>query len=101
MTHTPGPWKIPTPWNGFSEIRGGKGELVFGLAAGSVDEKQPDEVCEANARLIAAAPDLLSIVERFVALPGGSWHPERHAGEEAELRIAARAAIAKAKGRTA
>ena len=46
----------------------------------------------------AAAPDLLSIVERFVALPSGAWHPERHAADEAELMTEAKAAIARAKG---
>lgn len=53
---------------------------------------------EANARLIAAAPELLSIVERFIALPSGAWHPERHAADEAELMTDAAAVIAKAKG---
>lgn len=48
------------------------------------------------ARLIAAAPELLSIVQRFVALPSGAWHPERHAADEAELITEAKAAIAKA-----
>lgn len=44
------------------------------------------------------APDLLSIVERFVALPSGAWHPERHAAEEAELMRDARAILALRKG---
>jgi hypothetical protein len=57
--HTPGPWTIDRPTMGFSQITGPNGELIFGLAAGSASEKQPDEVCDANARLIKAAPDLL------------------------------------------
>lgn len=57
---TPGPWTIPVPWSGFSEIRGGNDELVFGLAAGCEGEKQPDETCKANAHLIAAAPDMFA-----------------------------------------
>jgi len=56
--HTPGPWAIEQPWSGFSSIKGGDGKLVFGIAAGAPDEKRPDSECEANARLIAAAPDL-------------------------------------------
>jgi hypothetical protein len=58
--HTPNPWKISAPWSGFSKISGPNGELIFGLAAGSTDEKRSDEECEANARLIEAAPDLLA-----------------------------------------
>lgn len=37
---------------------------------------------------------LESIVRRFIALPSGAWHPERHAAEEAELMGDARAALA-------
>ncbi len=51
---------------------------------------------KAAAHLMVAAPDLLSIVKRFVALPSAAWHPVRHAAEEAELMQAAHAAIAKA-----
>jgi hypothetical protein len=48
--------------------------------------------------LLAENDALLSLVQRFVALPSGAWHPERHAAEEAELVTEARAAIAKAEG---
>ena len=58
--HTPAPWRIPSPVSGFSAIYGPAGELVFGLAAGSGDERQDDATCEANAALIARAPDLLA-----------------------------------------
>jgi hypothetical protein len=34
----------------------------FDIPAGHPDEKRPDAECEANARLIAAAPDLLSVL---------------------------------------
>src|SRR6185503_11100335 len=66
------------------------GETTAKMAADFIAEQ------DANARLIAAAPDLLSIVLRFVALPGGAWNPERHAAEEAELMQDARTALAKA-----
>lgn len=45
---------------------------------------------------IAEVEGMLSIVKRFVALPSGAWHPERHAAEEAELVTEARDVIAKA-----
>lgn len=52
---TRGPWRIAVPYLGFSAIHGADGALVFGLAAGSEKERQPEDVCDANARLIAAA----------------------------------------------
>ena len=77
MKHTEGPWSVAQPYSGFSEIKGPNGELIFGIAAGSREEKQTDEVCEANARLIAAAPDLLSVLEDAVAnnsiVEGSRW----------------------------
>lgn len=65
--HTPGPWFIKPPWSGFSKISGPNGELIFGLAAGSIDEKRPDEECKANARLIAASPDMLATLKDALA----------------------------------
>lgn len=53
--HTKEPWTVAQPWAGFSEIRGANGELVFGLAAGVDHERQPEEVCEANAARLQAA----------------------------------------------
>ncbi len=70
--HTPGPWRWEQPHNGFSAIRGPNYELVFGLAAGASSEKQSDDICGANARLIAAAPKLLELVEGFVG-SGVEW----------------------------
>jgi hypothetical protein len=67
MAHTPGPWRIPTPRMGFSHIEGPKGELIFGLAAGSIDEKQDDDVCEANVALIVLAPLLPKLVAGYHA----------------------------------
>lgn len=66
--------------------------LVLAVAIGDV----PELDAEANARLIAAAPDLLSIARRFVALDGGAWNVARHAAEKQELLAEACAAIAKA-----
>lgn len=48
--------------------------------------------------LIAAAPDLLAIAERWAAIDGGSWNVDRHAAEKAELVADTAAVIAKATG---
>ncbi len=95
-THTPAPWHIPAPWGGFTHIEGPQGELLFGLAAGSADEKQSDETCEANARLIAAAPELYAALRDLLDVR------ERALSVEAVLLpcvTAARAALAKVEGR--
>jgi hypothetical protein len=113
VEHTPGPWDIghgrgvtgPTatflvylddapPVTVIRKDGGAAGgahaSVVAVVPASSADAPTPD------ARLIAAAPILLAIVRRFVALPSGAWHPERHAAEEAELIRDARAVIARA-----
>jgi hypothetical protein len=54
--HTPGPWKWWTTHEGAHRINPHKGGLVIA----SCDTRNPfSEEQEANARLIAAAPDLL------------------------------------------
>lgn len=86
--HTPGPWTI--------------GDF---LQTGNMDIRSPDkEVCllryrksktndevYANAALIAAAPDLLSALEEFIACGP-------NAGHNSELIGMVKQAIAKAKG---
>ena len=54
--HTPGPWKVSSSGN---DIENAYGAGVCALYA--------DESSEANARLIAAAPELLEALERLVA----------------------------------
>ena len=52
--HTPEPWSCEQPWAGFSALRGPSKELIFGIACGGPEEKQPDAVCDANAARIVA-----------------------------------------------
>ena len=108
---TPGPWTIiaPVAFEGDDETEAG-----FFSYPGGIEGSDGNPVCifgdpsgsatmfenAADHRLIAAAPDLLSIVKRFVALPSAAWHPERHAAAEYELTQDALAAIALAEGRS-
>ena len=78
--HTPGPWFVDAHTNVLAE-----GCLVAFPSVAAGLEKQ-----EANARLIAAAPELLGALQKAVARQGFS---------NDELRDA-RAAITKAKGVT-
>ena len=78
-THTPGPWRVEdgqTIWSG-EELVGAAGRIGMPM--------------EANARLIAAAPEMLAALE---------WAVETADTEQydADWYAAARAAIAKAKG---
>jgi len=83
--HTPGPWKIVK--KGVFNIRfvGADG---FGIA----DTTEVDEREKANARLIAAAPDMLEALKYIVAWKPKDWNPET-------ARDMAQQAIAKAEGR--
>lgn len=93
-THTPGPWKIVTATVGVNE---------------TIFHDPPQVVCERgsfiadtdrrNARLIAAAPDLLEALEIIVDVLEHPL-PPHHVGYVAKSALIrrARAAIAKATG---
>ncbi|CAI3803866.1 hypothetical protein GLGCALEP_03475 [Pseudomonas sp. MM221] len=90
--HTPGPWVVrPVPNPGLA------GHTGYAIDFNEDQEQVVDFVYEeADACLIAVAPDLLSIVQRFMALDA-QWHPDRHAAEKAELMAEAREVIDKAR----
>ena len=94
MTHTPGPWVVGG-WNnvmgdesgGLQIWAGGKDEKTFALVLDSIDKS----TLTANARLIAAAPSLLSALEDLTNdVAAGYDHRDIDLSE-------ARAAIARAK----
>jgi hypothetical protein len=93
-THTPGPWHVTL-------TRSTYGHMVHGPLMGPRDEG--DHVCNAfgepNARLIAAAPDLLAAL-KAAPDPGGFDHtaPEFWFRRYKAWQIAARDAIARATG---
>lgn len=99
--HTPGPWKFGkelTARSGewlvsFDAGSKGRGIAIAETRAGSGNE-------EANARLIAAAPELLAALERaYMALIG---YLPAHRNDVTDAAIgAAHAAITKATGRAA
>jgi hypothetical protein len=114
MSHTPGPWRKcggATP--PYTAVHSSRGYIVFVMAdAGTVEHGKPidapsmDEQ-QANARLIAAAPDLLDALQslliyltseedalNYAAANDGRCNPYDVAS------VAARKAIAKAIGAT-
>ncbi|RBB99643.1 hypothetical protein C3E97_020445 [Pseudomonas sp. MWU12-2115] len=72
------------------------GQRAFAIDFNDDQEQVVDWVYEeADAKLIAAAPDLLSIAKRWSALDC-QWHPDRYESEKAELLRDTRAIVAKA-----
>ena len=88
--HTPGPWSYVGETHGFYVGKPGI-RLAAVMGAGGVEEE------EANARLIAAAPELLDIVQRFVTTSrGDDWIANLN--QLSDLLDDAEIVIAKAKG---
>jgi hypothetical protein len=76
-THTPGPWQMDDEH--FEDVYAESGELVV-AAYPFVDAKRPEgeRIAEqkANARLIAAAPELLEALDLALGLSKGKYSPE-------------------------
>ncbi|MDT8287412.1 MAG: hypothetical protein RQ748_09905 [Elusimicrobiales bacterium] len=108
--HTLGPWTVQEEYDGVLPVEGwdeGLGDYVE-IARVSLDILEPEQR-DANARLIAAAPELLAalemIQEAFVHKPGdvkgnkARTAPLKYANAEFSAALtAARLAIEKAKG---
>ena len=101
--HTPGPWKLGaldiTPFGtGFSmgidaESHGELALVVWQMEEDKVDGK-PSPQCEANAKLIAAAPDLLDALDLLL----GKAYKQNFNDSYPEILAKAEAALAKARG---
>lgn len=86
IAHTAGPWFVSgDDQHEQPQIHADAGGMV---AIATHECVMPRTELEANARLIAAAPELLSLLQRWRALDAGAWHAERHAGEKADLQQA-------------
>ena len=94
--HTPGPWVVGTPGpNGCFTI-GTTGGLMTAMISHSINEKDQANTAIANASLIAAAPEMLAVLEMFIKNWRGSdvdWFTQCY-----EIERLAEIAIAKAKG---
>ena len=94
--HTPGPWVVGTPGpNGCFTIGTTRG-LMTAMISHSINEKDQADTAIANAALIAAAPEMLAVLEMFIKNWRGSdvdWFTQCY-----EIERLAEIAIAKAKG---
>jgi hypothetical protein len=66
MTHTPGPWVRGRRWGGDRHIVRTSNGILVADAAGPSNLKR--ETMEANARLIAAAPELLAALKEWTSI---------------------------------
>lgn len=89
--HTPGPWHVDGD-NVFGQCENWFGYLICEPLGGTPEQAQ------ANAALIAAAPDLLATLEEIVDCHAALTRQVGHNDDTAVCLVAARAAIAKAKG---
>lgn len=66
-THTPGPWAVDVSLPGIVEIRDSEKRMLATVYAPDyLNHPVTDEEAEANARLIALAPELLEALEEMV-----------------------------------
>lgn len=101
MKHTPGPWEYAADKRDTMRVFAGDGEIVRALSTHGHRRLSKAER-EANARLIAAAPDLLEFVEQiFNGLDTGMVKVDSPADETLENVLSrGRAAVSRAKGGT-
>jgi len=104
--HTPGPWTVTQNFRGMAGVwpdSPGTNKPICMLAHDpDGPSKGPFENWQANANLIAAAPELLEALVEAVELIEfhmGSTHSETDEDEELVVKMA-ESAIAKAEGRT-
>ena len=92
--YTPGPWTIAHDTNIFGSVPGYGRRLVANAGGHSSNVTDETETNRANARLIAAAPELLEALKEFEAHYPAGINPYLDAAA-----AMARIAIAKAEGR--
>ena len=101
MNHTPGPWEMyayVVHGSADGELRIGKeGDADDIAPIAIVGEDDAGELNRANARLIAAAPDLLAALEDAVATVAGMYDPADDDDPAPRALASWRAAIAKAR----
>ena len=98
--HTPGPWVVRTIDQSLATVETQDGEYIICNAAQLRGDDWKTEHAErkANARLIAAAPELLDALQSIAECCNEDRTARDYASRQTEIRGIARAAIAKATG---
>lgn len=96
IKHTPGPWNLHK--HAFACVTSEKMMVAnCAVTTSNIEDLQPTQM--ANARLIAAAPDLLEAVAGLIRLSEAIRHSVGLGKNQLERIERAKAAIAKAEGR--
>jgi hypothetical protein len=98
--HTPGPWKVKA---GTNAVLAGRKQICSHVNAASalpVNILEDQEIAQANARLIAAAPDLLEALQDLFGADMEHVLMGDGKDDQIEAIAKAKAAIAKATGET-
>jgi len=96
MKHTPGPWHVNTLEVVPFSIHAHRG-CVAEVSRGTMNEVGADEI-EANARLIAAAPELLAALENLAARQISTTDHQKNTMAYLAARDYATAILSKVKG---
>lgn len=91
MRYTPGPWEITT--TDYQPPGYPRGIIKFAEGPGGNEVIAPNVNSEANARLIAAAPDLLEALLRLMAWSVGGNALTKHQDVYAQARAAVDKAV--------
>ena len=99
VKHTAGPWTVEDPMEGEwwivqANLASYQWRTIASVPQGDLEEGFPQEVVEANARLIAAAPQLLEALKALLDIT-----PFSSTDKDCRIHREAEAAIAKAEGR--
>jgi hypothetical protein len=93
--HTPGPWSVG---EGTPDIAIITDKVLVAMVTNDEDSPCEDDEQMANARLMAAAPELLEACEAALLLAGDDDLPDNGGYNGAAITDQIRAAIAKAEG---
>lgn len=93
--HTPGPWEAADRGD-YSDLRGNSRIVLGDDRRIAIVQHSGCAEDEANARLIAAVPDLLEALRAIITHPAYAESEDGETGEPCELIAAGRDAIAKA-----
>ena len=99
--HTPGPWNVSKDWDGTS-IMAGPHYVTHTISACGFHSQEDDKaVTQANARLIAAAPDLLEVLQDLMECRDALLNNRQLPMTTEEWETKCFAALAKATGSAA
>ena len=97
--HTPGPWKTGREHGGYTVINSGEWAELAKVVTRLVEDREVAHDGIANARLIAAAPEMYEAIAAIATAMNLGYIPNEILSEGSPILEGLRAAIAKAEGK--